>query len=103
MRAWKCSWLLCYTLSMGVQFTSSADKHGISRADSLYAMTHADAAAEIPGKPGETTMVYVGHPHAQTDSYIEVIAAHQRPRTVVIFHSMPLTDLYRDLLRRDPS
>lgn len=45
-------------------------------------------------------MVYVGHPHPQTDEYIEVIAAHRPPRTIIIFHSMPLTDIYRDLLKK---
>ena len=54
--------------------------------------------AELDGKPGEVTKVYVGHPHGQTDDYIEVIAAHRPPRTIVIFHSMPLGDLFRDLL-----
>ena len=83
---------------MGVQFTSSADKHGIPREDSLYAILHAKASAEVDGKPGEVTMVYVGPPHSQTDHYIEVIAAHRPPRTIVIFHSMPLSDLYRHLL-----
>ncbi len=83
---------------MGVRFTSSADKHGIPREDSLYAIMHAEASAEVAGEPGETTMVYVGYPHAQTDSYIEVIVAHLPPRTIVIFHSMTLSDLFRDLL-----
>ena len=89
---------MCYTLFMGVQFTSSADKHGIPRGDSLYAIMHAEASAEVEGEPGETTMVYVGHPHGQTDRYIEVIAAHRPPRTIVIFHAMPLSDLFRHLL-----
>ncbi|MDZ7576819.1 MAG: hypothetical protein U0904_01370 [Candidatus Nanopelagicales bacterium] len=83
---------------MGVRFTSSADKHGISREDSLYAIMHAQASGEVEGEPGETTMVYVGHPHGQTERYIEVIAVHRPPRTVVIFHSMPLSDLFRYLL-----
>lgn len=83
---------------MGVEFTNSADKHGIARQDTLYAMMHAEASAELEGQPGETTMVYVGHPHGQTDRYIEVIAAHRPPRTIVIFHSMPLSDLFRHLL-----
>lgn len=61
-------------------------------------MTHAEAVAELDGHPGETTIVYIGHPHAQTDRYIEVIAAHRKPRTVKIFHVMPLSDLYRHLL-----
>lgn len=83
---------------MGVQFTSSADKHGIPREDSLYAIMHAEASAEVDGAPGEVTMVYVGHPHGQTDRYIEVIAAHRQPRTVIVFHAMPLSDLFRHLL-----
>lgn len=83
---------------MGVQFTDSADKHGIPREDSLYAIMHAEASAEVDGDPAETTMVYVGHPHGQTDRYIEVIAANHPPRTIVIFHSMPLSDLFRHLL-----
>lgn len=87
-----------YYLYMAVQWTSSAAKHGISRDDALYAMTHAEASAELDGHPGEVTMVYVGHPHAQTTRYIEVIAAHRQPRDVVIFHVMELSDLYRDLL-----
>ncbi|WP_030013197.1 hypothetical protein [Curtobacterium sp. S6] len=84
---------------MAIEFKNSADRHGIPRADTLYAMTHAEAVTEIDGFAGETTMVYVGHPHGQTDRYLEVIAAHRPPRQVVIFHSMPLTDLYRHLLQ----
>lgn len=83
---------------MGVEFTKSADRHGITHEDSLYAMMHAEVSAEIDGEPGETTMVYVGHPHGQTDRYLEVIAAHRPPRTIVIFHSMELTDMFRHLL-----
>lgn len=83
---------------MGVEWTPSADKHRIPRSDALYAMTHAEASAEVEGRPGEVTVVYVGHPHAQTDRYLEVIAAHRPPRDLVIFHVMELTDLYRHLL-----
>lgn len=84
---------------MAIEFRNSADRHGIPRADTLYAMTHAEAIAEVDGFEGETTMVYVGHPRGQTDRYLEVIAAHRPPRSVVIFHSMSLTDLYRHLLQ----
>lgn len=83
---------------MGVQFTSSADKHRIPREDSLYAIMHAEASVQVEGEAGETTTVYVGRPHGQTERYLEVIAAHRPPRTIVIFHSMPLSDLYRHLL-----
>ncbi len=93
-----CSRLLCYNISMGVEFTTSAEKHGVSREDALYALLNYVNKAEIVGEQGEKTIVYVGHPHAQTDRYIEVIAAHRVPRTIVIFHAMPLTDLFRYLL-----
>ncbi|WP_208004209.1 hypothetical protein [Labedella populi] len=61
-------------------------------------MMHADVSSEIDGEPGEQTIVYVGHPHGQTERYLEVIAAHRPPRTIVIFHVMPLTGQFRYLL-----
>lgn len=83
---------------MAIEWKTSAAKHSISREDALYAMTHAEASAEIDGLPGETTTVYVGHPHGQTERYLEVIAAHRPPRTISIFHVKELGDLYRHLL-----
>ncbi|MFC4904911.1 hypothetical protein [Kocuria oceani] len=61
-------------------------------------MAHAEVSAEVEGHPGEVTVVYVGHPHGQTERYLEVIAVHRPPRDLVIFHAMELTDLYRYLL-----
>ncbi|GAA1359946.1 hypothetical protein GCM10009596_16050 [Arthrobacter rhombi] len=89
---------MCYTINMAVEWTTSADRHGIPRRDALYAIANHEALEEIEGRSGERTIVYVGHPHGQTDRYIEVIAAHSEPRTVVVFHAMELTDLYRHLL-----
>lgn len=83
---------------MAVTWKPSADRHGIPREDALYAMMHHEVSAEIDGEPGETTMVYIGHPHGQTDRYLEVIAAYRPPRTIEIFHVMPLTDNYRHVL-----
>lgn len=85
-------------LGVGVEFRRSADKHGIPREDALYAIMHAEVSAEVEGEPGEVTVLYIGHPHSQTDRYLEVIAAHRPPRTIVIFHVMPLGDLYQPLL-----
>lgn len=84
---------------MGVEWTHSASRHGVSREDALYAMMNFEVSAEIDGEPGEQTIVYVGHPHGQTGSYLEVIAAHRPPRTIVIFHAMTLTDTFRHLLQ----
>lgn len=83
---------------MAIRWTDSAAKHGISRDDALYAITHAEGTDELDGAAGETTVVYVGHPHGQTDRYIEVIAALQPPRGLLIFHVMDLSDLYRHLV-----
>lgn len=83
---------------MAVEWTASADRHAIPREDVLHAIVNHDASVEVAGLAGERTVVYVGHPHEQTDRYIEVIAAHREPRTMVIFHAMELTDLYRYLL-----
>lgn len=64
-------------------------------------MTHAEGVEELEGNPGEVTRVYVGRAHAQTDRRLEVIAAHRPPRTIVIFHVMELSDLFRDLMKED--
>jgi hypothetical protein len=83
---------------MPIEWTTSADQHGITRADALHAIQHAEGAVDLRGRTGETTRVYVGRPHGQTDRYIEVIAAIRAPQTITIFHVMPLSDLYRHLI-----
>lgn len=83
---------------MPVQWASSADKHGVPHEDAIYAIAHAVGSEQLQGRPGEITTVYVGHPHGQTDRYIEVIVALRQPSTMVVFHVMPLSDLYRHLI-----
>lgn len=83
---------------MAVEWARSADKHSVPREDALYAMVNAEVTAEVEGRPGEVSIVYLGHPHGQTERYLEVIAAHRPPRTVEIYHVMPLTDNFRYLL-----
>lgn len=83
---------------MPIEWTSSAAKHRISQEDALHAMLNATGSEEVSGaRPGQTNTVYVGHPHAQTDRYIEVIVATWPPNNMVIFHVNHLTDLYRHL------
>lgn len=83
-----------------MEFRDSVDKHGIPREDTMYAMQHAEVIRGIEGRPGEPgeTFLYIGHPHAHTERYIEVIATVTPPRTVVVFHSMPLRSLFTHLL-----
>ena len=93
-----CTHITGYTFFVGIVFADIADRHGIARADALHAVTNAEAIEEVPGVPGEPTKVFVGHPHPQTDRYIEVIAAFTRHGDIRIFHVMELGDLYRDLV-----
>jgi len=89
---------LCYSNRVAVTFTPSADRHGIPHQDAIYAMIHFAGREEVAGEPGRVTMAYVGHPHAQTDRYIEVIAEVNPPDGVKIFHVMDLSDMYRHLV-----
>lgn len=88
---------LWYYFLMGVIWTKSSAKHGVSREDALWAMAHAEGSTAVEGNPGWLTKVWVGHPHPQTDRYIEVMGA-RRGDEFVIFHAMPLSDLYRHLI-----
>ena len=83
-----------YLFIAAIRWASSADKHLIPREDALYAI----GQAQLEGRAGEVTIVYVGHPHGPTDRYVEVIAALAPPRDLVIFHVMELSDLYRYLV-----
>lgn len=47
---------------------------------------------------GFDATVFVGHPHGQTDRWIEVIAEIRPMRTVAVFQAMGLTDKFRYLL-----
>jgi hypothetical protein len=88
---------------MAVEWTASADKHGIPREDALYAIANAVGSEEVHGLSGEVTTVYVGHPHPHTARHIEVIAAAIPPRRLRIFHVSELTDHYRHLVpEEDP-
>lgn len=81
---------------MAIRYTSSADKHGIPHEDALHAIMNAKGQDNVQGHPGQRTMVFVGPPHPQTDRLIEVIVA-QQGTDLVIFHAMPVTDIYRHL------
>lgn len=83
---------------MAIEFTPSADRHSVSHEDALHAMLHFEVSAEVAGRPGRQTVLYIGHPHAQTERYLEVIAEVNPPRGVTVFHVMELTDKYRHLL-----
>lgn len=83
---------------MAVEWAPSAAKHDVPREDVLHAIAAAEVQVELgPGKyPGEVNVLWIGHPHAQTDRYLEVLAAvHHTHARITIFHAMALTDRYR--------
>lgn len=72
-----------------IQWTPSADKHGIPRDEVLYAMTHATVERQWPpAREGHTTVprLYVGPSRFGT---LEVLA-EVGDGSVVIFHAMRL-------------
>ena len=83
-----------------VEWAPSADRHNVPHADVLWAIGHAAGSEELEPRtkrPGETVRVFVGCPHAQSQRFIEVIALIRKPRMIVVFHAMELSDLYRHL------
>lgn len=83
---------------MGIEWADSAAKHGIPREDVLYVMGNPETQIEQgAGKlPGEVVVLYIGHPHSQTERYVEVVALLNRRRgSILIFHAMPLRDMNR--------
>lgn len=84
---------------MAVEFTPSANKHGIPNQDALYAVINHEVMVDIPGRDGfKPATLYIGHPHEHTDRYIEVIAEVTPPRSFKIFHVMPLSSKYSKYL-----
>ncbi len=81
--------VLCDNTYMPVQWTSSADTHGLPHDEVLYAMTHATVERQWPpAREGHATVprLYVGPSRFGT---LEVLA-EVGDRSVLIFHAMRL-------------
>lgn len=71
-------------------------KHNIPQEDVLYAIVNRKVEEVIPGRSHDRkTKLYIGHPHAQTEDYIEVMTEEFPVRNVKIFHAMPLREKFR--------
>lgn len=80
-------------MGMELEYAQSASRHGISNGDAYYAMTHPVEVEEIEGEPGDITRAFYGHPHPDTDRFIEVFAALKPWGTLVVFHAMDRPDI----------
>ena len=84
---------------MAIEWAPSAFKHGVTKHQALYAMTHAVAYRLLKGLQGDDTRVFVGPASEFADGYLEVIVAlHRRSGRLTVFHAMELTEYFRYLL-----
>jgi hypothetical protein len=81
---------------VAVRWASSADKHGITHEETLYAIGHAVHLAtefDEPRVPGTASpALYIG-PAGPCGQLIEVLVVLTPPRDLFVFHSMPLRQL----------
>lgn len=71
---------------MGVRYTDSAAKHGISEKDAFHVIAHAVLVEDVVDRHGHTAKRFLGPLHAQTTRAAEVIA-HFDGEDFVIFHA----------------
>lgn len=99
----------CYSIEGVVpEWTDSTSKHGVPRADAIYAMlnaTYTDVLDEEPRDTGHVRL-FIGPRHAQAlaDDELEILV-HEFPRTeaqAVIFHVMALGPKFRTYREEHP-
>ena len=82
-----------------MRFIDSAFEHGISEEDSRYAILHHVIRGETTSCTARgRALMFVGHPHPQTERYLEVGVELTYQGELVVFHSMELTDKWSWLL-----
>lgn len=83
---------------MGIEWTDSAAKWGISQTDALYAIQNAvytSTRVKVnSGDLGAMRRVFVGPQHPQTDRLVEVLV-EMVGGSFVVYHVMPLGSYYR--------
>ena len=92
---------------MAPRWTDSTGKHGVSRADAIYAMLYATYIVDIrDNEDGTVDRLYIGPRHAQTSRELEVIvkmAADGSGREAVVFHVMELGPMFRRMREENPN
>lgn len=71
---------------MGIRYTDSAGKHGISEADAFHVIANAVIVEDVADRRAHQAKRFVGPRHAQTTRAVEVIA-HFDGEDFVIFHA----------------
>lgn len=85
-------------------WTDSAGKHGISRADAIYALLHANYSDVLDDDVLDGYVaLYIGRPHSQSMREIEVLVNHRGGGLdSVVFHVMELGSKYRKYREENP-
>jgi len=87
------------------RWTVSADRHGVARADQVYAIVNANYTVRLDHErldEGEVWL-YIGHPHAQTEREIEILVnVYADGREVLVFHAMELGPKFRRYREEHP-
>lgn len=90
---------------MAPRWAPSTDKHGIPRADQLYALINATYKARVKAESADDGEVwlFIGPPHAQTEREIEVLVnVYSDGREALVFHVMDLGPKFRRRREEDP-
>ena len=77
-----------------IEFVDSAKKHDISEADARYAIANAEVVQLV--EPG--VVLVIGHLHAQTDRWLEILARALPSGDKRVFHVMELGSKFRPFL-----
>lgn len=90
---------------MAPRWAHLADKHGIPRADQIYALINATYTVELVNErlDGGAVWLYIGPPHAQTERELELLVnVYNGGREALVFHVMHLSAKYRRYREENP-
>ncbi|HWH26831.1 MAG TPA: hypothetical protein VNT53_09325 [Pseudolysinimonas sp.] len=90
---------------MAPRWTDSSDKHGVPRADQVFAIVHANYKVKFEGEKLDDgdVWLYIGHPHAQTQREVEVLVnVYPDGREALVFHAMELGPKFRRYRQENP-
>jgi len=85
---------------VGIEWTASADKHQIDRADALHAIENAyyvEQEFDEPRVPGKSKpWLFIGPPRQLGGPLLEVMVEIVPPRGMVVFHVMEARQKHLD-------
>ena len=77
-----------------IVFADSAGRHDISQGDQRYAIANAAVVQLVESD----VVLVIGHPHAQTERWIEILIRAMPSGDKKVFHAMDLGPKYRPFL-----